>query len=199
MIKKYLGATLVGLSLLAASSSSSAKVIDFEDINFSPSGGFSGQDLTQRYGLNFTGGRYGFSTLTATSYSGWGAHSGNNYAWGDGYNMGIEISGNNITLNSFWVRGALMADDVGSITVRAFKGSKAVASKEFSYTETYHLETFNFAGIDRILITSRGSGPVLLDDIDVGFASPVPEPASYAMLLGGLSLLMLAARRRKSS
>lgn len=42
-----------------------------------------------------------------------------------------------------------------------------------------------------------GSSHLLLDDIRFGPASPVPEPASYAMLLGGMALLGGLARRRQ--
>ena len=197
MIKKYLGAAGAGLALLLASASSSAKVIDFEDLTFSPSGAFGGVDLYNRYGLNFVGGRFNISTLAVTSYSGWGAHSGNNYARGDGYFTPIEISGKDISLNSFWVRGGITMDD-GEITVRAFKNHNLVGSKTFNSTPNYQLETFNFGYVDNIVITSAGSPGILLDDVDIGFATPVPEPGSYAMLMGGLGLL-LAARRQKRS
>ncbi|WP_343731302.1 PEP-CTERM sorting domain-containing protein [Duganella sp.] len=198
MMKKYLSAAAVGLSILLASAAANAKVIDFEDITFSTPGSFQGVNLTNQYGLTFTGGRYNIPTLTATSYTGWGAHSGSNYAWGDGYATPIEISGKNITLNSFWVRAGVTTEE-SEITVRAFKDNNVVASKTFSANADYHLETFNFAGIDTIYITSRGAPVVILDDIDIGFAAPVPEPGSYAMLLGGLGLLLIAARRQRRS
>lgn len=50
--------------------------------------------------------------------------------------------------------------------------------------------------IKRILIANTGGG-IEIDHLQYGYANPVPEPETYAMLLAGLGLLGLTARRRK--
>ena len=40
---------------------------------------------------------------------------------------------------------------------------------------------------------------LLLDNISISSVSPVPEPGTYAMMLAGLAMLCVAARRRQMS
>jgi PEP-CTERM motif len=43
------------------------------------------------------------------------------------------------------------------------------------------------------------AGKVLIDDINLQVATPVPEPGSYAMMLAGLGVVGFIARRRRRS
>lgn len=93
-------------------------------------------------------------------------------------------------------------------------------SVQFSFTDTNHSNTFsngsgNIAFVANRATTSLGSFAYIIgfndsftgdgdyDDFVVGvnFAvtplAPVPEPETYAMMLAGLGLLVIAGRRRK--
>lgn len=55
---------------------------------------------------------------------------------------------------------------------------------------------FNIAGIHSVVI-SGDSGTVGFDNLEYGVLSAVPEPKTYGMMLVGLGLLGIVARRRK--
>lgn len=194
-MKNYLSAAAVCISMMLATASAQAKVLDFEEVVIPPG---TSVPLTTDYGLIFNDNRFKISSLSVTNSTFWGgAHSGSNYAVGDTYSLGISIDGANFTLNSFWVRGvALIGGE--TVTLRGWKDGNLVLSKTFGVDETYHLETFNFAGLDSILM-SGNPRMLLLDDIDIVIPSPIPEPATYGMLLAGLGIFGFAARRKRTS
>jgi hypothetical protein len=49
------------------------------------------------------------------------------------------------------------------------------------------------------MVLPAGYSAVTSSGLVLDFAAPVPEPASVAMLLGGLGVLALAVRRRRQS
>ena len=44
---------------------------------------------------------------------------------------------------------------------------------------------------------SNASGGIEIDHLQYGLAGPVPEPETYALMLGGLGLLGFVSRRRR--
>ncbi len=58
---------------------------------------------------------------------------------------------------------------------------------------------FNMAGIDKLVLDGSQSGfsPYGVDNLQFNSAAPVPEPETYAMMLAGLGLLGIVARRRR--
>nr|WP_315253180.1 PEP-CTERM sorting domain-containing protein [uncultured Duganella sp.] len=194
-MKNYFRTAAVCISMMLATASAHAKVLDFEEVVIPPGGNVP---LIKDYGLIFTDNRFKISSLSVTNSPLWGgAHSGSNYALGDTYSLGISIEGANFTLNSFWVRGvALIGGE--TVTLRGWKDGDLVLSKTFGVDETYHLETFNFAGLDSILMTGSPR-LLLLDDIDIVVPSPIPEPTTYGMMMAGLGLVGFAARRKRTA
>ena len=56
---------------------------------------------------------------------------------------------------------------------------------------------FNLAGIHSVVI-SGDNGTVGFDQLEYGVLTAVPEPATYALMLGGLTAVGTVARRRKA-
>lgn len=62
----------------------------------------------------------------------------------------------------------------------------------------YTFSNLNFNS-DQVRVTARANGPWTFVDEVVFQATPVPEPESWAMMLGGLALLGLVHRKRKAA
>lgn len=105
--------------------------------------------------------------------------------------------------------GLVWTDGAGSITFKAFDGSDTLL---FSQTfngipdgsvsgttaeDRFFGLTFD-GGIKSIFISNSGGG-IEVDHVQYGtmFAAPIPEPDTWALLLAGLALIGMAARRRR--
>lgn len=100
------------------------------------------------------------------------------------------------------VNGAKISFDGRSTSLFAF--DQPVASG--SFTAIFALGGFNGGDTDAINYTmpgldsnGEGNGNYSASRWNLSTVSAVPEPATYAMLVGGLALLGAAARRRKPS
>jgi hypothetical protein len=201
---KYVSAVLFALSTLVVSAAARADTIGFEDVtNFSTSGGVSYHTLVNDYGVHWGEGRYdspGWHVGT-TGPSWWYpgtpgnyAHSGDNYVFGPLIST-LNIKGTGVGLGSMWARVANTTGPTAYIQVSAIKNGSMVASKNFTLTDTYQLLTVDFFGADEIVVSGGNYGYLLLDDMVLSSAAPVPEPATYGMLLVGLGLVGCVTRR----
>ena len=104
---------------------------------------------------------------------------------GQGYTLSFDLSVNNGSSNN----NALYVDLTGSSQV-AFAGSTPFTTQTLNFVATGTLTTLMF--------TSGASGysGAVIDNVSV---SAVPEPETYAMLLAGLGLMGVIARRRKQA
>ncbi|TFW18138.1 PEP-CTERM sorting domain-containing protein [Duganella callida] len=85
-----------------------------------------------------------------------------------------------------------------TVTFTGVKSDASVVTQSFTITNN-HWNTFNFnAGFTNLASLSWDEGLTRLYAFDNINVSAVPEPASYAMLIGGLGLLGLARRRQRS-
>ncbi|MDP3538855.1 MAG: PEP-CTERM sorting domain-containing protein [Azonexus sp.] len=141
------------------------------------------------------------------------ADLGENGVWGAGNHflsfdhlgsMTLDISFNGQTTKGFAFDYSIYEEDLdGSafLTARYFDlSNNLIKSTKFIYSPfgatTYdQFQSFGFvsntANIARVSIVGDG---VVLDNLT--YTQPVPEPESYAMLLAGLGLMGLVARRR---
>ena len=124
--------------------------------------------------------------------NGFNSYAGNNFAWSNGA-ADLELSGAAFDFNSFYARSGF-----GTYTAMAhgFNGATETWTQAFTVTGQYQQFSFNFLGVDKVTITNQDTN-LLIDDMVVNGTAPVPEPETYAMLLAGLGLLGVAARRRK--
>jgi hypothetical protein len=121
---------------------------------------------------------------------------------------------------SFWAKGSagttgnvLFAlrylDGVGNILANSNNVFFQNAINTSSWTEiTYNLGAVPMGAVAAFIEFSQGIGPidpanglfagkVLIDDLYLGVAAPIPEPGTYAMLLAGLGLVGTMVHRRR--
>ncbi len=106
---------------------------------------------------------------------------------------GTSFLGDAPTLSAFDIGGDLIASFDLSVVAPisfAYDSANQFAFRGIAF-DTALIKTFRFGGSYMVLAgTADGSIPV---------AAPIPEPETYAMLLAGLGLLSLVARRRRKS
>lgn len=123
------------------------------------------------------------------------AHSGsfaalNNYG---GIGEITKAGGGTFSFESLWLKSWYNQQISGTIT-GLFQGTE-VGSVSGVFNG-WTLFSGNFTGIDTLRISTDSI--FLVDDISLdSVVSPVPEPETYALLLAGLGLMGVAARRRK--
>lgn len=121
---------------------------------------------------------------------------------------------------SFWAKGT--AGGTGNVlfALRYLDSTgviKANSGNQFfqgnintnSWSEiTYNLGVVPVGAVAAFIEFSQGIGPieaglpagrVLIDDLYLGVAAPVPEPGSYALLLMGLAAVGVATKRRRAA
>jgi len=196
----YLKLSLISVGLAIATSSNAAIVIDVTDnggmaqfdlsgldtvaVAGSTNNGFWLNDLLEAGAVSSTQGRIGQTYFTGTADY---VINSTNYAindiWYNGtdndYEMGFRSSGNPFDL------------EVGDVV--GLSGS-IVSTLNYSL---FNEGSYNFSSVGPY----SSSEAVLTDGItfNVGPVSAVPEPSTYALMLGGLGLVgFMAARRRKA-
>jgi len=124
--------------------------------------------------------------------------SGNNVAW--------NRAGGSATITSATAFSLLNArvtlSDPNLVVAWQFdgwSGATKLFSKLIDSPADKSFQTFDFVGIDRVTMSrTKGSGLFLFDDINVSVQSNVvPEPATTALLAGGVLALGVIVRRRQ--
>ncbi|MYM22221.1 cellulase family glycosylhydrolase [Duganella sp. FT135W] len=190
-MKNFLIGLLISAGLMLATQAQSAPV-DFEDLH-------ADGDLTALSspyaGLNW-GEDWYYGDTTVDGY-GNGAHSGVSFVT-NGYGVdNLAVS----STTAFNLAGAWFAapDTNGAvaswINITAYDAANHVigSTGNVSIGQSYQWVAANFANVSRVSIT-RDDGWFVMDDFTV--ISAVPEPGSLLMLLAGLAVLIVAARKR---
>lgn len=202
--------------VIAASTGAHATTVNFED---QPSSGYNTNFVSDgfrfvasgSYGLAFTTSSnvcspscpvsgsmelllpYGPSSVVMTSATG-AAFSLDSFLAAGTFNQGAQVDATTITVTGVLASGGTVSESFGIAT-------SGTGSLPFT------LETANasFADVTSLTFTSSGASNTAfdgfaLDDITVGapLTSAVPESSSVALMLAGLGMLGIAARRRQS-
>lgn len=178
------------LALFAMSPMASAVTINFDDVDASssfPAPGYQGFEWSGNYGA----GSWVISGYN--QFSGDNTVSGTKFAWSNGgTDLFLSVASGQFDFNSMWLRNSRYQRDV---SVKGYLDGLELFSQVVNVDTNYTQATFNFVGIDRLIISNGNADNLLIDDIVVNQAD-VPEPASVGLL--GLGLLAFAASRKKS-
>lgn len=147
-----------------------------------------------------SGGAHGVSNV-----AGFGASNGTYYlvylAAGSRYEVFAMADSSAFTLSSMEIGpsqnfGALAQ----TLTISGYRGTDVVASDDVVVQPGTSFQSHSFdedwTNLDSVRLGSLSRGYVAVDNIVL---TPVPEPETYAMLLAGLGLIPLAARRRRGA
>lgn len=192
-------------SMLAAAVPASAALITFDDLGTNAFTAIpnSYQGFTWDYWASINGANYGPSGYAN------GVVSGGNSACACASDFGQATqsisSASSFTLGSGYFTSAW--NDGATLSVVGLSGATTL----FSTTATLNtsgpsLLNFNWSGIDKVTFAITGGTPSALPGGGDYFAldnltitSDVPEPASWAMMIGGFGLVGAAMRRRRTA
>ncbi len=195
------------LALLAAACAAQSTTLTFDDLGLAN----GSETLLFSYG-GFTWNNAGALNTTGFYGNPSGYPAGAVSGSGVGFSIMAETlsfsSATPFTFNSVWLTGAW--NDGLSVSITGSLAGTSLYSQTVNPLATAPtLYTFDWANIDTVSIQSSGGighpgytgggfggEHVALDDLTFN-AAPVPEPASFAMLLAGLSVLTGVARRRQ--
>lgn len=186
---------------LPATSFAATTTIDFDGTS-APCCFVSTTPLSNAYaglGVTFSGvGGTGGSILNQSGNFGFDAHSGTDFL---AFNTGVNgISGvEDITFSTLQSAVSIWAanSNGGTIALTAYDVTGAeMATSTINASAVWQQLSVSGLGIASVRVTPQ-IGVYAVDDLS--FTGAVPEPEAYAMVFGGLAVLGLALRRRKTA
>ena len=187
-------AAVVAAALVAPAAQ--AVTLDFDSQGGTVANGYGGLDWANFY------------TLDATTYDASGYVNGlvsPKLVALNGFGNPASISGSGFTLNSGYFTAAW--NDGLTVDAQGFVGGVLTFSKTFVIdTAGPTLEAFNWANLSGVTFTSSGGVShgyngggehFALDNLTVNESGAVPEPASWALMLGGFGMVGGAMRARR--
>jgi hypothetical protein len=196
-------ASLATVSGLLLASTASAATITFDEFAYDNDNGAIPAGRYAALGVTFVGTDDG---------STWGGNSnGNPGNWGLEGTNGAGFSGFNGNSNtqtltfagplSFFSLDASRSNGSqdGTITLEAYNGATLVATTSANFGAINVWTTLSVAGtFDRVVYTGTGTGfhPFGVDNLNWRAGNPVPEPATWALMIAGFGMAGMGLRRR---
>jgi hypothetical protein len=184
--------SLAAALLLASAASAAPTVIDFDDIvgtDIKLPSGYGGV----HWGDAFLA--YDQAAAPFTPHSGTGAAYFN---YVDGGMTAGKYYTKSVTFDAdILFQGAWFAGDADQVRFAFYRDGVLLGTGDWLFTDgtSKFLKGFDFA-VDEIRLTGA-AGRFVMDDFAYDIATGVPEPASWAMMLGGFGLAGGAIRRRR--
>lgn len=153
---------------------------------------------------NVAGDEQHFHEIDSTAFAGFTVSNGTGVLYND-RDTRIEmtqVGGGLFTLGNFDASATGPNDDSAGaslLNVSAFVSNVLTVSLNFSINGSA-FNSWNGAGLgsfDRLVFDANGGGGFQLDNVNLS-GSTVPEPASWAMMIGGFGLVGAAMRRRSN-
>ena len=200
MMRSYISITIgdVSLALSGASPASAAIiVVDFEDID----------GTAEVIPDGYKGIQWGGKFLTYdTAMPPFTPNSGStaayfNYVSGD-MDKGFVYTQPLKFASSVIFKGAYFSGDTGRVTVEFYQAGKLVGQNSVLTSAVPRFLQGSSEAVDEIRITG-GAGNFVLDDVtfDTSVVGVVPEPSTWAMMLGGFGMVggaVRSARRKRN-
>lgn len=173
-----------------------AQTLDFEDIG-TPNGitGYNTGFTDQGFAFSSNSDVVDVSPGAPWQYQG-PAYSGRYIVLNDfgGSTVMTKVGGGVFDLDSFFVKTWYGSTGVDAVT--AYLGGNLVGSLGYSVSGDWSKVSLGLTGIDT-LVFNTGANILEFDNVALSGTPGVPEPASWAMMLGGFGLVGGAMRSRK--
>jgi hypothetical protein len=189
--------TLLSATILAAVPAQAAVTINFDTVT-------AGSTVDQFYNggtdsLGGSGPNYGVSFTSGdwVILGGYGETSPPQFAYNFSGNGGFDVASGFTTQFSF-TAGAFTSSAVSIYD--GVGGTGTLLAQITGITDSpfaFGAHSVNFAGTARSVIVTAGSAQFAWDDVTLG-ALGVPEPASWALTIGGFGLMGATMRRRRA-
>lgn len=182
--KKLIASAVLGLCALGAAPVS-AEVLTFDDLPvFANPGNYGGLQWNNVYTLS--------STYHPNSGYQYGTVSPHNVIFNSGGSAASFYSDNAFSLQSLYLTKAW---NDGYTNFEGYVGNNLVYSKSvFTTTTSPTLVEFDWTNLNMVVFSDgNNTYQSVIDNMTI---NEVPEPASGAMILGGLAIMGLVSRRR---
>ncbi len=196
---------LAGLSLFAsqANAAPSTLTLNFDDV---PEGSIQDEygDMPTYKGFNFSSTLDWINVEDSPNWN-YGAKSGDFALLNNNSGTGTitEENGEDFTFDGLWAKKWATPKESGGVdslfgTLQGYNNDAQVWSVDTSLNGSYEFYGAQAGLIDELKL---GFGDAfLVDNVALNAVSPVPEPSSIALMLGGLGLVgFMAARRAKKA
>jgi hypothetical protein len=209
LFNKLIAGVLISAAAIASSSSGRADFVPSTSVDWQTSATSLNIDLQNTNKTSY-GGKVGTNVINITTTTGTDTGSGNAIIspTGNGQNQTVFSSATFTPVDhiftSFSTQGSLPIDGSVSITVTDQN------DLTFTFNDVSHNQLFGPFGVEAILdpnnqeyiksvtvFTTSAGGFVNLKIIDFGFATAVPEPSTWAMLIIGFAGVGFLAYRRR--
>ena len=181
--------------LVGCASAGAAQVVNFEDNPIN-----TGSDPLVSDGFSFTASSNGGSLYSWIDGEG-SANGTNNLIYSVGPLIMTKVGGGTFSVSSLDAGLSWYVEGEG-YTLDLYGTRSDLSLVHATVGLDYAFNTYTLSGFDNLVslvFSNPTNGYIAIDNIDTGANGAVPEPASWALMLGGFGLVGGAMRSRRSA